>query len=1048
MPPRRGDLPDPVSTPPIINCAASTRAQAKGKAPMSSGSKGSSLPPSLATPTAASEARNVLAPLPKIAPSVAALPVSLHTWDKRESAIYLSAATGGPLPGSRSLSALSASANTSPSGTPLPTSSKSISELEFRESAEEDPEFSETRSETRVSSIAGSSLRGSPQIVENESVTAALASRVHAASAMEDGEPIFAAVQRYHGTYDPHSSSQEDPSFRTEPYAVMRYQYPSLNFEWSRLSELIERVMQMDATAVTIVPSADPQTQERFYSLNLGCLAAVGHAVIAVQQILEALTVFLRRDPSTSFSLDPSFGFTYMLELCASQKELRFALSTLQLRLYRADVHIRSYLLSIRETLTNEQYSERVSSVNSTVSEVRREFGGQHPRKELYRLLLRDNYGQRASLIDDAARRRMIEVLAEDPKPRYYKPRKREGIPTIREEPPSESANSIAAPRASSVNVGVRFAPPTPLSAGRRSVISALPGARAIPDTERRPAHSTWSLPSGASVTGGPSSNGTSAAPSGPAPTALGWTSYNFQAQQGPATTTVTVAAGVAPGSGDPDPDPPGSPDDVPPGWVGRILSRRNGRGGGNGGGGGDGSGGSGGGHGGLGPGGGAPGGYGGPPAAQGLDPLSASDQWQINPKLNVSVVPTWDGKGDSVIPYVITMSYLAALSPRMAAGVAQMAPYKFSGRAMKWWNNLSIPLRTQYSSDWAHLDAIRRHFLTTKWLLERTQEFEEMRFRQKGQEVEDPLDFFQRRIESHSFIFSDIGDGPQAVARILRTQPAEWSKDVNETSCPDVDTLQNYAEHNHASLIASWMLSNQVDTLLANGSSNKSNGYHRRRRALAADVQAGDENSSESEKGEEEGEDLKHAMAADQRRVGPKNSSNPKPPWPKGKTINGYEFKRDDSVVSLRLPNGECYICTSPKHYAHECPHHGRWTALKNAHLISTDIDAGDEAQDLREYIAMIVECKPTVEETPTSVKDSSRRREAFDNLKAKKKDKGKAVKGDDPLIIPRRQIRKSSHIAELASHVNQEGVTIHTARKLRQLPDGLGSLGARHFT
>jgi hypothetical protein len=248
--------------------------------------------------------------------------------------------------------------------------------------------------------MAESSLRESIQMVENDSVTAALALRGSASTA-ESGvperfftqfgcsidlfkEPIFAAVQRYHGTYDPHSSSQEDPLL---PYgaihgeipdsdpasslalrdAVMRYQYPSLNFEWSRLSELIERVMQMDATTVTIVPTADPQTQERFYSLNLGCLAAVGHAVVAVQQILEALTVFLRRDQSTSFSLDPGFGFTYMLELCPSQKELRFALSTLQLRLYRADVHIRSYLLSIRETLTNEQYSERVSSVNSTV---------------------------------------------------------------------------------------------------------------------------------------------------------------------------------------------------------------------------------------------------------------------------------------------------------------------------------------------------------------------------------------------------------------------------------------------------------------------------------------------------------------------------------------------------------------------------------------------------------------------------------------------------------------------------------------------------------
>jgi hypothetical protein len=296
-----------------------------------------------------------------------------------------------------------------------------------------------------------------------------------------------------------------------------------------------------------------------------------------------------------------------------------------------------------------------------------------------------------------------------------------------------------------------------------------------------------------------------------------------------------------------------------------------------------------------------------------------------------------------------------------MASGIAQMAPYKFSGRAMRWWNNLSLALCSHYSSSWAHLlDAIRRHFLTMKWLMDRTQEFEEMRFRQKGLESEDPLDFFQRRIESHLFIYNDAGDGPQAVACILRTQPAEWAKDINETSCPDVDALQNYAEHNRASLIASWLLANQVDALMVNGTSSRTNGFHRRRCALAADRVSGAADS-ESEEEEITVEDSKQAMAADQRRMTNRAPTDSKPPWPKGKTINGYEFKRNDSVVSQRPPKGECYICTSPKHYAHECPHHGRWNALRDAHLIITDIDARDEAQDLREYIAMLVECTPS---------------------------------------------------------------------------------------
>ncbi|KAJ7878923.1 hypothetical protein B0H13DRAFT_2346315 [Mycena leptocephala] len=74
-------------------------------------------------------------------------------------------------------------------------------------------------------------------------------------------------------------------------------------------------------------------------------------------------------------------------------------------------------------------------------------------------------------------------------------------------------------------------------------------------------------------------------------------------------------------------------------------------------------------------------------------------------------------------------------------------------------------------------------------------------------------------------------------------------------------------------------------------------------------------------------------------------------------------------------------------------------------------------------------------------------RRRESFEEAKARKSKgtKGKALKSEDPVIVPRRQIRKAARVAELSSQVTPEGVTIHEARKGRQLPDGLGSLGAR---
>ncbi|KAJ7772991.1 hypothetical protein DFH07DRAFT_767840 [Mycena maculata] len=46
----------------------------------------------------------------------------------------------------------------------------------------------------------------------------------------------------------------------------------------------------------------------------------------------------------------------------------------LKLRLTRADLHIRTRLREIREALTNEQFSDWLSSVDSTITEVREAF--------------------------------------------------------------------------------------------------------------------------------------------------------------------------------------------------------------------------------------------------------------------------------------------------------------------------------------------------------------------------------------------------------------------------------------------------------------------------------------------------------------------------------------------------------------------------------------------------------------------------------------------------------------------------------------------------
>jgi hypothetical protein len=83
--------------------------------------------------------------------------------------------------------------------------------------------------------------------------------------------------------------------------------------------------------------------------------------------------------------------------------------------------------------------------------------------------------------------------------------------------------------------------------------------------------------------------------------------------------------------------------------------------------------------------------------------------QWQLNPKLNVSIVPVWDGKDELIIDYVINMASLVLLSPLMFVHIAQMAPTKFTGCARSWWTLLPLSSRISYSRNWSHLlDALR----------------------------------------------------------------------------------------------------------------------------------------------------------------------------------------------------------------------------------------------------------------------------------------------------------------------------------------------------
>ncbi|KAF8181949.1 hypothetical protein K438DRAFT_1541387, partial [Mycena galopus ATCC 62051] len=349
-----------------------------------------------------------------------------------------------------------------------------------------------------------------------------------------------------------------------------------------------------------------------------------------------------------------------------------------------------------------------------------------------------------------------------------------------------------------------------------------------------------------------------------------------------------------------------------------------------------------------FGPGGGG-GGVGGPPGGGGppFAPPGGSFDWQINRKLTLSLIPEWDGHGKMAIAYICKVAKLLRLLPQMSIDLGATAPLKFTGRASTWWMTQTPTVRSYLSQDWGLLlQAIQAHFLNANWLQERRREWEEMRFRQRGHEGEMPLDFLQRRLVYHSFLYTEEEDGIRVVDRILATSPDVWDGLINSRSCPDVFSLMSTVRRFNASLMSTWNTANHTGGL---------NGYYPRRmdrNARAADREDRDE--EESERSE------KDAFVANNSRdrSHPSASSSSRPPWPEGKTVRGYEFVRRDDVHSDRaLAHGACYICTSPKHFARDCPHYGHWLSLCDANLLEVEVSREAEEADYNEFVAMIVE-------------------------------------------------------------------------------------------
>ena len=296
-------------------------------------------------------------------------------------------------------------------------------------------------------------------------------------------------------------------------------------------------------------------------------------------------------------------------------------------------------------------------------------------------------------------------------------------------------------------------------------------------------------------------------------------------------------------------------------------------------------------------------------------------------------MIPQWDGNPTTMIDYIMEITLLAQLSKRLFKEIGQIAPIRWTGSAKGWWMTLPRADQAYFLQDWECLmTGMRDHFMNDEWLNDRGIEFDAMRFRRGHlHSRETPEEYFNRRIRLHMVLHPGEIDGPTVTHRLMNRQPILWSSILNTVSCPSIVQLIKLAKAMEANLIAQYYNGLRIE---------KSKSVHA--------VEAASPEDSDKSAGEAGPSEMKEAQVVS--KGGPRKCTD----WPKGRTIAGYSYSQDDSVISKVAPPGPCFICLSPKHFFRDCPHNVRFFT-KSAHSVDIVVDQ-EELRDLDlEYYNLI---------------------------------------------------------------------------------------------
>jgi hypothetical protein len=156
----------------------------------------------------------------------------------------------------------------------------------------------------------------------------------------------------------------------------------------------------------------------------------------------------------------------------------------------------------------------------------------------------------------------------------------------------------------------------------------------------------------------------------------------------------------------------------------------------------------------------------------------------QINNKIKMSDIKTWDGNSEDLVTWIKEINSLAQLTEDAELG--QSIPYRLTAEAKDWWNSLTQQEQTNYSTSWTNMkDGILAQWATPDWYNRRQREAMQSRFRDPGHEAETPLQYANRKRQMFTLMQNPMTDA-NLIHYILAGAPDEWRDVLPPDQCLD----------------------------------------------------------------------------------------------------------------------------------------------------------------------------------------------------------------------------------------------------------------------